>query len=62
METVIIIAYAVLGYWAAGRTVYANKIRIGRWNDLFITRLITGCLLGWILIPVALVKTFIFHK
>lgn len=62
METIIIIAYAVLGYWAAGRTVYANKIRVGTWNDLFINRLIVGCLLGWILIPVALIKTFLFNK
>ena len=62
METVIIIAYAALGYWAAGQTVYANKIRIGTWKDLFLTRLIVGVLLGWILIPVALIKTFLLNK
>lgn len=61
MEMIIIIAYAALGYWAAGKTVYANKIRIGTWNDLFLNRLIVGCLLGVILIPIALIKKFFFH-
>ena len=62
MEAVIIIAYAALGYWAAGQTVYANKIRIGTWNDLFITRLGIGLFFGFFLIPIALIKVFIFHK
>ncbi|MBE7012647.1 MAG: hypothetical protein E7416_01010 [Ruminococcaceae bacterium] len=56
MEVVLIIGYAVLGYWAAGQTIYANRIRIGAANDLFLTRLIVGCLLGIILIPVAIIK------
>ena len=46
MEAIIIIAYAALGYWAAGQTVYANKIRIGTWSDLFFTRLVVGLFLG----------------
>lgn len=61
LEGIIILAYAVLGYWAAGKTVYANKIRFGTWNDLVLSRLIVGCLLGWILIPIALIKKFFFH-
>lgn len=56
MEAIIIIAYAALGYWAAGQTVYANKIRIGTWSDLFFTRLVVGLFLGFILIPVAIIK------
>lgn len=59
MEIVLIIAYAVLSYWAAGETIYANKIRVGTFNDLFLTRLIVGCLLGIILIPVAIIKKII---
>ena len=62
METVIIIAYAVLGYWAAGQTVYANTDLVGTWNDLFFTRLVVGLFLGFILIPVALIKTFLLNK
>jgi len=60
MESILIIAYAVLGYWAVGQTIYANKIRIGRASDLFITRLILGLLLGIILIPIAILRK-IFH-
>lgn len=60
METIIIIAYAVLGYWAAGQTIYANKIRVGTANNLFLTRLIVGCLLGIVLIPIAIIRK-IFH-
>lgn len=62
MEIVIIIAYAALGYWAAGQTVYANKIRIGTWSDLFFTRLVVGLFLGFILIPVAVIKRLILKK
>lgn len=58
LETIILIAYLVLGYWAAGQTVYADKIRIGTWSNLFLTRFIVGFLLGWILIPVAIIKAF----
>ena len=61
MDMIIIIAYFALGYWAAGQTVYGNKIRIGTWSNLFLTRLIIGFLLGWILIPVALIKKIFIH-
>lgn len=60
MDTILVIVYAVLGYWACGRTIYANKIRIGTASNLFITRLVLGLALGWILIPVALIRC-IFH-
>lgn len=61
MELVILIVYAALGYWAAGKTVYANKIRFGTMSHLFFTRLGTGLFFGWILIPVSLIKVLIFH-
>ena len=53
-EGIIILVYAALGYWACGKTIFANKIRIGTASDLFLQRLILGVLLGWILIPIAL--------
>ena len=46
------------GYWATGRTIYANKILIGTGTGIFMQRLIMGTLFGWILIPVALINTF----
>ncbi|MGN1317679.1 MAG: hypothetical protein ACI4VF_01590 [Lachnospirales bacterium] len=60
MDNVIIIIYVILGYWACGKTIYANKIRIGSASNLFITRLILGSLLGIILIPLAIIRV-IFH-
>ncbi len=60
MEVILVIAYAVLSYWAAGQTVYANKIRIGTFSNLFLTRLIVGFLLGIVLIPIAIIRK-IFH-
>lgn len=59
MEIVLVIAYAVLSYWAAGQTIYANKIRIGTFNNLFLNRLIVGCFLGIILIPIAIIRKII---
>lgn len=52
----IILIYMILGYWATGRTIYANKILLGTWNGIFLQRLIMGTLLGWILIPIAVIK------
>lgn len=60
MDTVFFIIYGALGYWAAGKTIYANKIRIGTFKDLFLTRFIVGILLGFILIPVAIIKSIFF--
>lgn len=59
MEIVLVIVYAVLSYWAAGQTIYANKIRIGTFNNLFLNRLIIGCLLGIVLIPIAIIRKII---
>ncbi|MBQ8333839.1 MAG: hypothetical protein IJX93_08705 [Clostridia bacterium] len=61
MDTILTIAYVVLSYWAVGQTIYANKIRFGTWSDLFLTRLILGFILGWILIPVAVIKKIFFR-
>lgn len=51
--------YAAAGYWAVGQTIYADKIRIGTWQDLFLQRLILGIFLGIILIPLAIIKLFL---
>lgn len=58
---ILAIAYIVLGYWACGRTIYANKIRFGTATNLFISRLIIGMMFGWILIPIALVLAIVRH-
>lgn len=52
---VILIIYWVAGYWAAGQTIYANKVVIYSGN----TFAALGLFFGWILIPVAIIKRFI---
>lgn len=59
MEIAVICVYVVLSYWAVGKTIYANKIRIGKISDLFLTRLIVGVVFGLVLIPVAVLKLII---
>ena len=57
----VVIIYLILGYWAMGQTIYANKIRIGTMENLFFNRLVLGMFLGWIIIPIAILKV-IFSK
>ena len=54
---ILLIAYGVLGYWAVGQTIYANKVVFyTRTGWLFTQKLIYALVLGWALIPVALLK------
>lgn len=32
---ILLFIYMALGYWATGRTIYANKILIGAENTIF---------------------------
>ena len=59
MKTVLFILYMAVSYWAVGRTIYANKIQVGELKSIFIGRLILGVLFGWILIPIAIIKTLL---
>lgn len=52
---ILLILYFVLGYWATGKTIYRNYIFFGAPKDIFLKRLTMGAILGWILIPVALI-------
>ena len=54
--TIVILIYMALGYWATGRTIYADKILIGDGNAIFGRRLVMGFLFGWALIPWAIIK------
>lgn len=47
------IIYLALGYWAAGRTIFRNSIIIGK--NPIAYRLFMGALLGWALIPIAVI-------
>lgn len=56
MGTVLLIVYWVAGYWAAGQTIYANKVVIYTGNAFFLKKAALGFFFGWILIPVAIIK------
>lgn len=54
---ILLLVYMAAGYWAAKTTIYANKILISnKIGGIFMQTLIMGTLLGWFLIPWALIK------
>ena len=55
---ILALIYIAAGYWAAGRTIYADKIMIGTMQSIFTRKLVTGFLFGWALIPWALIRVF----
>ena len=52
----LIILYIILGYWATGKTLYANSVLIGTGQAIFLKKCTMGAILGWVLIPVAIIK------
>lgn len=61
MSGILALIYLVLGYWAVGETIYANKIRIGSEFNMILNQILLGLFLGFILIPIALIKKFFLH-
>ena len=53
------IIYLVLGYWSTGKTIYKNKILIGTSKGIFFQRLAMGFILGFILIPIAIICSIV---
>ena len=62
VDNILLITYFAIGYWAVGKTIYADKMIIGTISDMFLTKLIVGALLGGILIPVAIIKAILIKK
>ena len=57
---ILFIIYLVLGYWATGKTTHANKIFIGyKIGGVFGERMAFALILGWALIPIALIRTIL---
>lgn len=57
---IFMIIYFILGYWATGETICKNKVYIEfEFGALFMHRVMWGAILGWILIPVAVIKKMI---
>lgn len=55
------IIYLIAGYWATGETIYANKVVFYTGISFFITRLAIALLIGWILIPAAIIKRLLLQ-
>ena len=53
---IIALIYIVLGYWATGKTIYEDAIMFGTASGIFIQRCCVGAILGWALIPIAIIK------
>ena len=62
METILVIVYIAAGWWAANRTIFANSAMFGTWNCIVLMNLVAALFLGWILIPIALIKEFLLNK
>lgn len=56
---IILVIYAVIGYWATGRTIYRNRILIGNGHSIGLMRFTLGLALGPILIPWALINVLL---
>lgn len=52
----LFIIYAVLGFWATGVVLYEDKIIFTTWGELFTRKVLYGILLGWLFIPIAIIK------
>ncbi|MCI5640386.1 MAG: hypothetical protein MR316_05315 [Lachnospiraceae bacterium] len=52
----VAIIYLILAYWAVGKTIYANRILIGTGKAIFAQKMAVALLIGWLLIPVAILK------
>ena len=63
MALILFVVYVAAGYWAAKQTIYANKIMFSnKFGGIFIQIFTMGVILGWILIPVALIKKLFFRR
>lgn len=54
---IVAIIYIVLGYWAVNKVIYEGKVVI--YTDgmnLFIKKVTYAIILGWLLIPIAILK------
>jgi hypothetical protein len=61
MATIFFIIYSIAGYWATGKTIYANKVVIYSGNTFFMRRMVFGIFFGYVLIPAAIIKTLLMR-
>lgn len=62
LGSILLIIYIAAGWWAANRTVYANRVVFGQYTTILMQKFMVALLFGWLLIPVALIKTFLLGR
>lgn len=62
MDMVLLILYAVVAYWAVGKTLYANYVMFGGLLDIILHKGMVGIVLGPVCIPLAIIKTVAENK
>ncbi len=62
LATIIFIIYIAAGWWAANRTIYANRVIFGQYLNILVQKFFVVFLFGWLLIPIALIKTFLLGR
>lgn len=59
-NNMLVIIYCIVGYWAVNKVIYEGKVVI--YSDgmqLFIKKMAYTLVLGWALIPIAIIKCLI---
>ena len=57
----LVILYLIAGYWAVNKVLYEGKVVIyTSYSALLIKKLSYAIFLGWIFIPVAILKSIFF--
>lgn len=59
---ILVIAYLIAGYWAAGVILFEGKVVIHSFGALFMQKMMWGTILGIVLIPAAIIKRLLFKK
>ena len=59
---ILVIAYLIAGYWAAGVILFEGKVVIHSFGALFMQKMMWGTILGIVLIPAAIIKRLLFKR
>ena len=62
METVLLIIYAAASYWATNKVLYEGKVVY--YSSAYVhymKKFLIGMMFGWILIPIAILKSIFFQ-
>lgn len=56
LEFILLCVYVAVSIWATNRTIYKSYVFFGTPFTVFSKKLLPSVLLGWLLIPIALLK------